>query len=395
MGFIRKKIRKILSKIMPKIAIVRGRHLNKYEMQFYEPLASKYDLMGFGSISSYHTNFNCPVAKLLSPIDILEVTSHLHIPQHLVLGILNRLFIDAQYLYGLEEKLKGYDIAHAADTFYHFTHQCIVAKRKGYVKKVIATVYENIPFNNEGIWGRKEFKKDALGEVDHFIAISERSKAALILEGCPEEKISVVTQAIDTKRFKPKKKIEKDKINILFSGRLEWYKGVYEIINAAALILKESEISKYNPRFILVGEGSEKSKLLELEERLGIKQFIDHRNVAYENMPQIYQNADIFIAPSNITSHWQEQFSTVLLEAQASGLPIVTTNTGGIPENVGEAAITVGAGDFYGLAKALKNLILDKDLRSKYGKKARERAVKHFDIKIISDKIDKIYESLL
>ena len=76
-------------------------------------------------------------------------------------------------------------------------------------------------------------------------------------------------------------------------------------------------------------------------------------------------------------------------------MPIVTTSTGGISENVGDAAIMVGGGDFYGLAKALKNIILDKDLRSKYGKKARERAVKYFDIKIISAKIDKIYESLL
>ncbi len=379
----------------PRIASIRGRHLNKYEMQFYDPLASKYDLMGFGSITSYHTKFNFPVAKLLSPIDILAVTSKLNIPQHLVLGFLNRIFIDAQYLYGLEERLRRFDIAHAADTFYHFTHQCIVAKRKGYVKKVVATVYENIPFNNEGIWGRRDLKRDVINEVDHFLAISERSKAALILEGCPEEKITVVTQAINTKRFTPKKKKKKNNLNILFSGRLEWYKGVYEVINAATLILKDAQLSKYNPRFIFVGDGSEKNKILELEERLGIKQFITHKSVSYEDMPQIYHTADIFIAPSSITPHWQEQFSTVLLEAQSSGLPIITTNTGGIPENVGDAAIMVGAGDFYRLAKALKDLILDKDLRSKYGKRARERAVKYFDIQIIANKIDYVYRILL
>lgn len=378
-----------------KIALVRGRHLNAYEMQFYEPLSSKYDLRGFGSLSCYHDKFIFPVTKLASPIDILEITQRLDIPQRLVLGVLNRIFIDSQYLFGLEKHLKGYDIAHGADTFYHFTYQCILAKKRGYVKKVVATIFENIPFNNESIWGRKKLKEEVLRYADHFLAISERSKAALLLEGCPEEKISVVTQGIDTKRFYPAAKKKQNNLTILFSGRLERYKGVYDVIDAARLLLHDKSLKNFKLTFLLVGEGSEKNNLLELERRLGIEKFISHKNFDYDNMPQIYQNADIFVAPSQNTPYWQEQFSTVLLEAQSSGLAIITTNTGGIPENVGDAAIIVGPGDFYGLSQAIKRLILDSNLRSQLGKKARHRAVKYFDNKIIADKIDTIYQNLL
>lgn len=382
---------------MPKIAIVRGRHLNKYEMQFYEPLAKKYHLMGFGSMTAYHTKFTFPVTRMLSPIDLLAITNPLKIPQKITLGLLNRIFIDSQYLFGLEEKLKGFDIAHAADTFYHFTHQCVVAKRKGFIKKVTATVFENIPYNNEGIWGRRELKQDVIKDVDHFFAISNRSKEALVLEGCPEEKISIATQAIDTRKFIPakKKKYSKNSFTILFSGRLERYKGIFEFIFAAGLLLKDRDLRNINIKFKVVGAGNELDNLLKLEKRMGIDNMISHENYSYENMPQIYQEADIFTAPSKTTQYYQEQFSTVLLEAQSSGLPIVTTNTGGIPENVGDAALIVGAGDFYGLAKSIKKIILDDNLRLKLGKMARARAVKYFDIAIISNKIDKVYQSLL
>src|SRR5690348_16401037 len=138
---------------MKKIALVRGKFLNAYEMQIFEPLAKKYDITAFGSLYPFHNNFIFPTVKLPSPTDIPEFPKKM--------SVLNRLFTDAHYLYGLEEKLKEFDIVHSAETYFHYTQQALDAKKKGYVKKVIATVLENIPFNNEGILGRKEFKERA------------------------------------------------------------------------------------------------------------------------------------------------------------------------------------------------------------------------------------------
>jgi len=377
-----------------KIAVVRGKHLNKYEMQFYEPLAKKHQLVGFGSLHPFHDKFAFPVVKLPSPMDLPEFPFKM--------PILNRLFIDAQYLFDLEEKLKGFDIAHSAETYMHFTQQCLNAKKKGYVKKVVATVFENIPFANEGIWGRKMFKQRAIKELDHLVAISERSKEALILEGCEEKKITVINQHVDTAAFKPgvehrTNNIEQRKIkfNILFAGRLELYKGVYEVIFAAKKLLTDPELKDYDLTFTLVGDGTEKAKLLELEERMGITEKVVHKIVSYNKMPEEYQKADIFTAPSRATRHWQEQFSTVLLEAQASGLPVVTTRSGAIEENVGEAALLVQPADFYSLAEGIKKLILDPELRMKLAQKARERVVKYFDISLGAKKLLEVYQKVL
>src|SRR5579859_6371060 len=158
---------------MKKIAIVRGKFLNAYEMQSFEPLAQKYDITAFGSLKPYHQDFAFPVVKLPSPMDVPEFPKKM--------PVVNRLFTDAHYLYGLEEKLKGFDLVHGAETYFHYTQQALNAKKRGYIKKVIATVLENIPFNNEGIHGRKEFKKRARKELDHIIALTQRTRDALIL----------------------------------------------------------------------------------------------------------------------------------------------------------------------------------------------------------------------
>lgn len=369
-----------------KIALIRGAFLNQYETQIYYPLVDKYSLTAFCNQNPIHDRFPFPVVKLWSPMDInFSFLSRLKMP------ILNRIFVDAHMLFGLEDHLKGYDIAHVADTFYHFTYQAVLAKKKGYVRSIVATIFENIPFNNEGIWGRKRFKYEAIHNIDHFIAISERSKLCLMIEGVDEKKITVVGQHIDTKRFIPtRKKLSLNNVNILFIGRLEFIKGVYEIIYAAKMLSLDNSLRDVKMTFTFVGEGSEKSNLQELVRKMKIERIVKFYSSAYSEITQYYANADIFVAPSRPIKTYQEQFSTVLLEAQSSGLPIVTTGCGGIPENVGDAALMSNSADFYSLAKNIKALIINPYLREKFGKAARLHSLK-WDINAGSNKIEKIY----
>lgn len=374
-----------------KIAVVRGKFLNEYEMQYFEPLADEFDLVGFSSLHPLHNSFQFRTVKLLSPMDLPEFPYKMQ--------LLNRVFIDAHYLFGLENKLKGFDLVHTAETYFHFTHQSLVAKQKGFVERVIATVSENIPFNNEKIWGRKRFKEFAIKNLDHFIAISNRAKEALVLEGVDEKKITVIGHGIDTKVFSPRKNkagnAEGKRITILFCGRIEKEKGVYEIIHAAKMLLSDKSLLDYSLQFVFVGSGSEEKSLLILEKQLQIESKITHMNRDYAAMPNEYRNADIFIAPSKESAYWQEQFSMVLLEAQASGLPIVTTNSGAIPENVGDAAILIPPGDFVSLANTIKKFILSPRLRNEYAKKARERALRVHDSVFVAKKLSKLYNEIL
>lgn len=352
----------------PKLAIVRGKFLNAYEMQMYEPLVPRYDITAFGSLTPYHERLAFPVVKLPSPMDVPDFPYKM--------PILNRLFIDAHYLWGLEEKLNGFDIVHTAETYFHFTQQCLNARRKA---KVIATVLENIPFNNEGIWGRKAFKARARKELDHIVALTQKTKDALLAEGTDPNKITVIPHFVDTKRFVPAP-MRKTVRTILFCGRLEEYKGVFDFVEMAL------GLPNYL-RFVMVGTGSQKDKLRRFK--------VELRSVSYGDMPKIYQEADIFVAPSKPTKTWEEQYCTVLLEAQAAGLPIVTTNTGGIPENVGDAGIVVPPGDVVAITKAVKRFIDEPTLRVAYSKKARERAARVHDIAIGAEKLDLLYQRCL
>lgn len=378
---------------MKKIAIIRGKFLNAYEMQLFEPLSKKYDITAFGSLSPYHEKFAFPVVKLPSPMDVPDFPKKL--------PVLNRIFTDAHYLYGLEEKLKGFDLVHSAETYFYYTKQALNAKKKGYVKKVIATVLENIPFNNEGVWGRKSLKKNARDHLDHIIALTQRTKETLVLEGADPRKITVISHGINTTKFVPKEnqwsELGKNKknITILFSGRLEVYKGIFEVLYAAKLLLMDKDLQKFHLSFVFVGDGSEKNNMRLLEKKLGIEKYITHKSVAYADMPKEYQKADVFVAPSKPTATYQEQYCTALLEAQATGLPIVTTFSGGIPENIGNAGIIVGPGDFHSLKEGIKQFILSPKLRIIYGKKARARALSVHDVKILSKKMSDLYEKIL
>jgi glycosyltransferase involved in cell wall biosynthesis len=376
-----------------KIAIVRGKFLNKFEMQSFEPLHTKFDMTAFGSLTPFQDNFAFPTVKLPSPMDLPEVP--------LKMPVINRLFIDAHYLYGLEEKLKGFDIAHSAETYYRYTQQCLDAKRKGYVKKVVVTVLENIVFNNEGIWGRKTYKMRTRNEADMFIALTQKTKDVLLEEGAEEDKIVIIGSGINTDRFKPSVRLEKNfiqknkEITILFVGRLEKYKGIFEIIHAFNTLLVDEELKGYKLKLRMIGDGSEKQTLTDLERNLGISKFVEHRTSSYDEIHTEYQNADIFVAPSFDTPTWTEQYGYMLLESQATGLPIITTDAGSISEVVEDGAIQIKQQSSEDLYEELKKLILSPALRQLLSRNARKRATSFHDIKRKAQQVEKVYNDLL
>lgn len=376
--------------IKTKIAIVRGAFLNAYEMQSFEPLVDRYNLTAFGSYSSFHSEFSFPTKILFSPMDLARGAGSRYVS-----AIINRLFVDAHYLFGLEEALSGFDIVHTAEMYYRYTKQALDTKKDGKVKKVIATVLENIPHNNEGIWGRKEYKRRSREELDHIIALTHKTKDALILEGADEKKITVIGHGIDVSRFTPKKE-KKDPRNpllILFVGRLEYTKGVDDVLTVIRMFASD-EKHRGLVKFQIVGDGSMRTLVDQASKELPVG-FLTRKQADYKEMPSMYANADIVIAPSKPTKTWDEQYCTVLLEAQAMGLPIVTTRTGGISENVGEAAILIKPGDAQGLFDGVRAFVDSKEMRDAYGIKARKRALLVHDARLVADKIARVYEKVL
>jgi glycosyltransferase involved in cell wall biosynthesis len=97
--------------------------------------------------------------------------------------------------------------------------------------------------------------------------------------------------------------------------------------------------------------------------------------VPHKDVVNYYHNADIFINPS-----FYETLGMSTIEAMASGLPVITTPVGGVPEVVehGKTGLLVKPGDTDELVKAIIRVLEDKDLRLLMGQAARKRAVELF-----------------
>lgn len=359
-----------------KISIIRGAFLNPFELQNYSGLKDKHDVIAISSKHPISSKIDLPLIKLWSPSDLPNFPYKY--------PILNRLFIDAQKLFGLEKVITGSDIVHVAETYYGYTHQAIIAKRRGLVRHVVSTVWEVIPFNNEGIRGRKEYKKLAYENIDKFIAVTEKARQALIKEGARSEKISVVNVGIDIEKFRPKnnKKETKD-VNILCVARLVEEKGIMDLLEAFL------ELRKNNPNIKLTFIGSGPLK----KELIGYKN-IFNKSVPYQNINKEYQKADIFCLPSRETKTWTEQYGMCLLEAMACGLPIATTSSGAIPEVVGDAALISHHSNVSELKTNLEKLIYNEDLRRSLSRLARKRAIEKYNRQKIGKQIEKIYEEI-
>ena len=368
-----------------KVAIVRGAFSGPWELQNYYTLKEKdVFLKVFTSQWPLDSHFELPQQHLWSPVDLPSFPYKM--------PILNRLIGDAHYLWGLEKQLYNFDIAHTAETYYYYTQQCLKAKKRGWVKKVISTVWETIPFNNEQIWRRRAFKYRASQEIDLFLAPTQRAARALKKEGVATHKIKVlpmgVGQVFFTQKIKPQRKIA---THLLFVGRLVKEKGIWDLLQSFKRLQKDG----LKLKLLLVGQGPERKRITAWIKANGFSRFVKIKKVEYRRMPKVYRWADIFILPSIHTRYWEEQYGMAAVEALASGLPVVVSDSGALPEVVGPAGIVVPESNPSILAKTLYQLATDSQRRNDLGVLAYQWARKRYFAPTVAAKILDIYTTLL
>lgn len=383
---------------MIKIAFVRGKYLNNFEGQNYIFKNKDIELVGISSLRPIHTNFAFPVIKLPSFADITGVGRAVKI-------ISNRTFGDSQVLFGLGKYASQFDIFHTADPHYYYSYQLAKLRSENKIKKLIVTSWETIPHNNEAIPQKKKIKKFVQKHADLFLCYTERAKECLVKEGVDGSKIEVIKLGVNIQKFQfpiSNKQFSKE-TRILFVGRLVEEKGVMDAY--AAFRNVKSQISQpkvdrplgenFNIKLQIVGEGQLKNVLLSQIKHDKLDRFVTVVQKRYEEMPKVYHKTDIFVLPSKKTKTWEEQYGMVLIEAMASGLPIIAYDTGAIKEVVGKAGVYIHEGDVDGLAFAIRNLIKDKIFARKLGTMGRERAEKEYDCRKTAKKIEELYKRLL
>jgi len=198
------------------------------------------------------------------------------------------------------------------------------------------------------------------------ITTNSRTLRGLAQKTWDGKKIDLIYNGVDLKKFAPKIS-QKNTITILYVGRLITRKGLIYLLQA----FKEISRTQSNCYLNIAGDGPERNKLVNFCKDEKIDTFVNFLgDVSGEHIAQSYQDADIFVLPS-----LKESMANAAMEAMASGLPVVTTDTG-VAELVRGNGIIVEVCDCKSIKNALLKYIKDPDLMKKHGMKSREIAEK-------------------
>ena len=289
---------------------------------------------------------------------------------------------------------RKFDIIHA-----HFGPNGIIAtflKEIRVSTKVITTFhgYDMSSFISErgsGVYRR------FFHNCDLCLPISVFWKAKLIELGCDERKIAVHRMGVDTGRFRciERKLYPSEPVRILSVGRLIEKKGHWYALKAFSRVAAKHK----NVSYIIAGDGPLRSSLQSLVDELKLHDHVNFPGEVDQNeVLQLYERAHILIQPS-ITAKTGEQegIPVVLMEAQASGLPVIATYHSGIPEVVidNKNGFLVPEEDEAALAEKLEYLVTHPEARSAMGRAGREMIENRHDIRKLNEQLVQIYERLV
>ena len=213
-------------------------------------------------------------------------------------------------------------------------------------KPFIVTVHGSDIFRGSSIPVVSTLTRICLNFASHIIAVSSALQEALITLGVIPKKISVVSNAVNLSTFYPSQATKQDRI--LFVGNLAESKGVEYLIKAMPIILQKMK----GYRLTIIGDGPQRSELEHLAQLLGLQDSIDFLgSLPQPVVAEWMRKSKLFVLPSIY-----EGFGIVLLEALASGLPVVGTEVGGIRDIISPE---VGALVPPASPESLANAILD------------------------------------
>ena len=253
----------------------------------------------------------------------------------------------------------------------------------------------------------KEIERNLAKKSTKIIAISENQKRELsnIHKICPEKKIEVIPLGFDLERFNTDKdskrkefrkkwNLKENEIAIGIIGRLVPIKNHLFFIDAIQEVLKKSKVPI---RAFIVGDGEEKQKIINYIKNKKLHYSLDYSPATFnltswiKEIDKVNSGMDIICLTS-----LNEGTPVSLIEAQASGKPIVSTITGGI-ENIvleNKTALLSGNNDLNNFSKNLLSLVNDSKKRKLFSKYGLEKS-KEFHYNQLINNIKNLYENKL
>ncbi|ARV57699.1 glycosyltransferase [Nostocales cyanobacterium HT-58-2] len=206
-------------------------------------------------------------------------------------------------------------------------------------------------------------------QADLIVVLSQVAKQTFIDAGFPAEKIAVLTPFVDTKKFRPAVKTDST-FRTLYVGTIEPRKGVQYLIPG----FLRAKIP--NSELILVGGASTRVLRILIENTLSQNSHIKQEfwNFSHQDPVEVFGRASVFVLPSV-----EDGFGLVVLEAMASGLPVIVTSHCGAADLVedGVNGFIVPPRDEKAIAEKLDFLAANESMRQEMGSSARSTAIKY------------------
>jgi glycosyltransferase involved in cell wall biosynthesis len=247
------------------------------------------------------------------------------------------------------------------------------------------------------MWQLSKIEGESAKNATLIVTVSKYSSEKIVqFYGVDQAKIRIVTNGVDTQRFRPAQDLGKIKHQIglgnkqcvLFVGRLIPRKGLPFLVEAAKKIVNE----RSETVFAVVGSGPLKNQLISHLERINLLgSFVFLGDVNEDMLVALYNCAEVFAFPSI-----QEGLGIVLLEAQATAKPVVAFDVGGVHEAMldKETGLLVRP-DSCELADAILRLLSDRSLRERMGRKGRAFVSNNFSWDVCAQRMLHVYREAL
>lgn len=239
-------------------------------------------------------------------------------------------------------------------------------------------------------WAGRKLENASLRAADHVHVISEYLREVYAERGVPRSKITVVSAGCDTRLFRPAKPAERrgQYGHLLFVGRLVRSKGVGVLLRAVKMLVEQRDSGI---RCVVAGAGPESERFKQDARDLEIGHLVEFAgHVDSEDLAELYRSASMLILPSR-----EEGLGKVVLEAQASGIPVIGTAVGALKELLAEGrGILVDPGDPRALASAIHELLRDPEQCRLLGDKGREYVLAEHSFDVIRPRYMSLFRKL-
>jgi glycosyltransferase involved in cell wall biosynthesis len=234
-------------------------------------------------------------------------------------------------------------------------------------------------------------ERRALRQVNAAYPCSETARELLDLKGFAGP-APVVPFGVSLEAFTPRpvNRNPTEALTIGYVGRMLPGKG----LNVLAQALNQLHGEQW--KLLMVGDGSERKPFEQALAQSGLRDRAEFTGaISYDSVPTLFQRMDVLVVPTETTARIREQFGRVIVEAMATGIPVIGSTCGAIPEVIDGAGLVFPERDADALADAIKRVLANADLREEFARVGRRRVEEHYSWDQVASKTYELYRQVL